>query len=461
MHRPRAAKGEQAEVTRGQPAADGDLAHRIGHVVRHESHDPFGRLLKAHAQGLGHAARHRLGGQIGLDLESQVCERIRTDAPEHQVGIGDGGLPATASIAGRAGPRAGALRTDPQGPAELHPRQGAATGADGVHLQHGHQHGQPVDVRVGGQAHVAVDDQTHVAARAAHVEADHVGITQPTSHLRRADRAARRTGQQRLYRPGLGHGRVHDAAVALHHVERAAIPAPGQLALEILQVGGDQRLQVGVHDHGAGALVLAPFPTHFVRERDAHPIHVLFEDSLDPQLMRRIRIGVQGANRHRAHPALRERPRRCLNLRRVERNEHLAERVDPLVDLEHQVPLHERSRLLVDVAVHIGLIHAADRVDVAKAPRGHQPGRGALFLENDVETDGGAVNEEGDLGKLDAGARQARQDAVREGLGARGRLGHPQRPRLMVEQHEIGEGAADVHGQALAHVGAASCSGSE
>ena len=69
---------------------------------------------------------------------------IRGDTAQNDVGIGNGcGFART--ITGRAGRCAGAFRTNAQAASRVDARDGSATGADGVNVEHGHAYGEGID----------------------------------------------------------------------------------------------------------------------------------------------------------------------------------------------------------------------------------------------------------------------------------------------------------------------------
>jgi len=106
---------------------------------------------------------------------------------------------------------------------------------------------------------------------------------------------------------------------------------------------------------------------------------------------------------------------------------------------------HERRGPAVQHVVHPQEVAAADLQDVAEAPRGHEAGRGALALEQRVDPDGGAVDDEATVGEPHAGLIHAAQDSGEELAGRAERLGVDDGARRLVQRGEIREGAADVN----------------
>ena len=142
-------------------------------------------------------------------------------------------------------------------------------------------------------------------------------------------------------------------------------------------------------------------------------------------------------------PALPERARRLTHLLLVEREHDLAVGVDALGHLEAQLPRDERLEGALQ-AVRGRAGAAPELQHVAEAARGDQPGPGALALEQRVGRRRRAVDERLDLAGRDASFGERREHALRL-VPRRGRhLGGPDGAGRLVEQHEVGEGAADV-----------------
>ena len=130
---------------------------------------------------------------------------------------------AAAPVADRSGARPGALRSDPEQPAGIDPRDAAAARADGVDVDERevqrHRVRQVLLVRDRG---AAVPDEGQVEARAAHVAGEHVVETRCLAEPGGRDGAGRRAGHHRLRRgPARGAG-GHHPPVALHQQEPVA-----------------------------------------------------------------------------------------------------------------------------------------------------------------------------------------------------------------------------------------------
>ena len=119
---------------------------------------------------------------------------------------------------------------------------------------------------------------------------------------------------------------------------------------------------------------------------------------------------------------------------------------DPPGRLEAQLGLDQRRRLGGAEPVELGPLLAADLEQVGEALGRDQRGAGAAFLEQGVGADRHPVGEGLDRGRLGAGPPQHLFDradhAQRLVLGRRRQLRRVQ--LLAVEEHGVGEGAADV-----------------
>ena len=114
-------------------------------------------------------------------------------------------------------------------------------------------------------------------------------------------------------------------------------------------------------------------------------------------------------------------------------------------------PVHERLVLAEEQVVGVGAVDAADLVDVAETLRDQQRGPGAGPLQQRVDGDGGAVEEQVRVPKGDARPVDGVLDPFDQRAVGGERLAEAQLARRFVEGGEVGEGAADVDGDA--HVG--------
>jgi hypothetical protein len=97
-------------------------------------------------------------------------QRRRVEPAEQQIGVGDGRLRAAPAIADRPGVGAGALRPDLEHAGGVYLGDGAATGADGMDVDHGHMDRHGVfQLKLAADLGHTVADHADIAAGAAHV----------------------------------------------------------------------------------------------------------------------------------------------------------------------------------------------------------------------------------------------------------------------------------------------------
>ena len=121
-----------------------------------------------------------------------AIEQVRRHTAEHQVGVGHRRAAPTLAI-GR-GPRisTGTFRPDRQRTFRAHRRNRAAACADGMNINDRQRQRKFSDAARRGRDGLAIADQRHVGARAAHVDGDEVVVSGNAPDVRRPPRAGRR-----------------------------------------------------------------------------------------------------------------------------------------------------------------------------------------------------------------------------------------------------------------------------
>ena len=145
----------------------------------------------------------------------------------------------------------------------------------------------------------------------------------------------------------------------------AAAPQP---AAQPAQIALDDRPDIGVDDRRRCPLVFVDDRQHLGADRERDIGRQPRRDLLDPDLMRRVQIRVQQADRDRLDPLADQKPHRALDARLVERPVDAALGVDPLVDLDPQAALDERRRLGPRHVVEPRHPQIADFEHVAETP---------------------------------------------------------------------------------------------
>ena len=122
--------------------------------------------------------------------------------------------------------------------------------------------------------------------------------------------------------------------------------------------------------------------------------------------------------------------------------------VDPFVDFEAQVARHQRCRHLEEQVIQLVAVLAGDLVRVAEASGGQESRARALAFDDGVGHQGGAVDDVLDLIGRCAGLLQRIPehvgDRLRRVAGRGQNFAHGERAAAVIDQDQIGEGAADV-----------------
>jgi hypothetical protein len=154
------------------------------------------------------------------------------------------------------------------------------------------------------------------------------------------------------------------------------------------------------------------------------------------------------------HPLGEERGDGLARARGIERGEDAAVGEQPLTHLEPEVPRHERGGRVDEEIVHVIPAFAADLEGIAEPRRGEEPRLGALALDQRIRGQRRAVDEGGHARGVAPGLVEQGQHPLLDGLGRllgrRQELADAHGARPLIDQHEVGEGAADVHSDARA-----------
>ena len=185
-----------------------------------------------------------------------------------------------------------------------------------------------------------------------------------------------------------------------------------------------------------------------MRSGDEHVRMVLLQDRLGAGLVVGAGVAVDEQDRAGLDPALFKLRAERRDLFGVERLLDLAVREHALVHLEPQRALDQRRVLLEEQVVGVRPVDAADLVDVAEAFGDQQRGLRAGALQDRVDRHRRAVQEQPGRAIVAAGLLDPAIDAVDQPLRRRQRLAEAQRAGLVVEHRDVGEGAADVGGEA-------------
>ena len=204
----------------------------------------------------------------GLDVErfQFAAERtLRIDAAEHDLRVGQGRPRIALPVAGRPRHRAGAFRADLQQPAAIDPGDRAAARADGGDLDHrGADHEAELDRGLRRDRRLAVRDHRDVERGAAEIAGDEIvearrpASAAPATTPAAGPDSAVRTGSRRAVAVDMMP--PFDCTMWI-----CALLSCASACFELGDVGGDDRLQIGVDRRRRGALELADLGQHLVR----------------------------------------------------------------------------------------------------------------------------------------------------------------------------------------------------
>ena len=181
-----------------------------------------------------------------------------------------------------------------------------------------------------------------------------------------------------------------------------------------------------------------------MRERNIGFGKLLAQQFAQPFFVRRIGVRVQQTNRDALHAGLFERADGCRRRCFVERRQHLARRVEPLVYFEAQIPRHQRHRPFEEQIVAFRPIAAADFINVAKPFGRDQPRARAFALEHGVDRHRRAMHEKARAGDIDIGALQTIVNAARQIVRRGQRLAAKYLP-IVIDGNKIGKRSAYIN----------------
>ena len=218
----------------------------------------------------------------------------------------------------------------------------------------------------------------------------------------------------------------------------------GERLRHAVHVGLEQRLGERVDRGRRAALVLAPDRGDLVRQGHRHPGEPVLQDVADGELVLRVQIREEQADRDRRRLAVELQPvERAGERVGVEGLEHAALLVQSLRDADAVPPAHERRRLAPAEVVVVLAVDALDVRDVLEALRRQVEDARTSAREHGVDPDRRPDDDELDVDRVDRRVRERGGDG-RDGIvGSRGNLGERGAP-LVVDRHEVGERAARV-----------------
>ena len=464
VHGPGAACAEQRIVAR-IAAALGDVHARGGrHVLVDDvvdaPRDVRGRQPHAPGEPLQRGARRR---HVHADLAAG--EVVGVEIAEQEVRVGHRGLGAAEAVGRRARVRARAARADLEQPDLVDGGDGAAAGADLDQLDGGDADRQPAALhetllprgleRVRGERLAAVHER-ELGGRAPHVEREQVAAAVLAAEERGGQRAGGRARLEHLDRRPLGLGDVGETAAREHQEQRRGDAETGHPPGHRVEILARQRLDVGVGDRRRRALVLADLGRDLVRRGDGDPAVPSGDGARGLRLVLAVRVGVQEDDGDRRHARVDERLGSRGDLARVEPPLHRAVGAQPLTYLHAPIARHERLGLDDVEVVQLELPLAADLQRVAEAGGGDEPRHRAAALDQRVGEERGGVHDPREVARGQAMLAQQAFDARGDGAGGvvvgREDLAVQLAPARVVVDDDVGERAADVDPERVAHL---------
>ena len=177
------------------------------------------------------------------------------------------------------------------------------------------------------------------------------------------------------------------------------------------------------------------------------------KDLPGPAFVRRVDIRMEEADGYRPDPFLLQRPGDLAHRLLIQGRQHVPIRVEPLGDAEGEVAGYERWRLLELEVIEARPDLPGDLEHVTEAVCGHEPRKGRLALDDRVGGDRRGVNQVLDRRRGDAAVRHYEpngvQEPARKVVWGGWHLAGTRLTRLLVQQHGVGEGSADIDAQAI------------
>ena len=425
VQRPGSPEDDEGELAGVVAAADRDQSHGVGHVGVRHLQDRVRGVVELEPEGLADTGQDGLLGRGPVEPH-RAADQLLAQPSEHDVRVGVRRLRVAAPVARRAGIGARRLRPVAERPGRVDPGERPAARADGEHLDRREADRVAVlDEPLLRHARLPVVDERDVGARPAHVEPDRVRVAAEAGEMPARDGAGRDARGGKPHREALRRMRRHHAAAGVQQQQVAVVPALREPAPEPLHIAPDEGREHGVRDRGREALVLEDLRQDLGGGRHCDVGQLLLQDLAHPQLVGRVRVGVDEADRHGRDAAPAENAGDPPRLLLVQRRHDLAGEVDALLDLE-AVAASDVGRSDVLVGVPEVVLRAATDLDhVAKALRRHHRRRRQPPREQRVRRHGRAVAEEDEIAELDSGLLHAGQHPVDRDPRSRG----PSRPR--------------------------------
>ena len=165
------------------------------HARVDDAENAFGEMFRCWRKIGEDPTQRVIARAIFMETHGATEEVVGMEAAEEEVGVGDGGVVATA-VAGGTGIGSGGLRTHLQRAGSVHPCERTAAGAGGVDVEHGHADRETCYLALGAGGWLASSvKQSYVGGSTTHVEGEHAFDACSAGDAERADDSAGRTGE--------------------------------------------------------------------------------------------------------------------------------------------------------------------------------------------------------------------------------------------------------------------------
>ena len=208
-----------------------------------------------------------------------------------------------------------------------------------------------------------------------------------------AGNAAGRSRQHRARGQPRGFLDRRHAAMRQDHEQRALESRFGKTLLQIGQIVPHQRPDIGVHDRGRDPLIFLDLRQHVAGAGNADAGQFAREPFGGGDFVHRIDVGMEKADGDRGGAGAADRGDGVIQRALVERRQHLATGLEPLLHAKAQFARHQRFRRRRTQIVAVVLEAFAHFDDVAMALRGQQRDLGAAALQQRIGRNRGAVHD--------------------------------------------------------------------
>ena len=463
MHRSGATAYDDGKIARIQSAFENVDARCIRHGLDDDAKDRLRRRVDIDRLGTRDGHRYRLGRGLGIQGKFAADQPVRIQVSEHEAGVGNGRRTPAAAITGRAGIAAGAVRSDLDQPETVDPRNAATARADLDQVDGGgldRDAAALLEPRIArhfiaaGQDRLAVEDDRGLGRGAAHVESQHLRPADPAGDTGRGEDSGRRAALQQFDRAADRRLHAQTPAVGRDEMPWRADAALLQQPVQAPDIAGNPRAQIGIGDSCRSSFVFADFRAGLVRQHNRPGKARLAQDLADARFMNAVPVTVQQADRDGLDARIGEFAGELPDPIGIERRFNGAVGVEPLFDLEPQTARHQRhhrpDRQVVEVVARL----PPEFEDIAETFGRDQRDARPASLDQCVRRLGGRVYQRGDHAGFEFLSVQEGPDS---GGGAEGDIRRIRRhfrgtryAAIGIEQHEVGERAADIEAQAIA-----------